>query len=55
MRIPRSVLRAHPTYAGNLQLLTSAGSQIVDPDTITCRGPDGLVTFDWTSVIREFL
>ncbi len=51
----KNILRAHPAYADNLQVLTSSGVQFINPDTITSRGPDGLATFDWNTVVTEFL
>lgn len=49
----KPALRAHPAYSTNLQLLDRAGAQFLDQDLLSTRGPDGLVIFDWASVLDE--
>ncbi|RCW45128.1 flavoprotein [Halopolyspora algeriensis] len=51
----KSLLRTHPVYSTSVQLLTSCGVHLLDPDTITSRGLDGLAAFDWSTVVTEFL
>lgn len=48
----KSVLRAHPAYAGNVQLLEAAGVQFLH-DSIVTRGHDGLAAFDWRDVVQH--
>lgn len=48
----KAELRRHPAYAGSVELLSAAGAVFLDPDTVTSRGEDGLVAFDWSRVLR---
>ncbi|SDQ77673.1 flavoprotein [Actinopolyspora saharensis] len=51
----KSVLRRHPAYPVNIRLLADAGVRLLDSDSLTSRGTDGLATFDWNTAITEFL
>lgn len=49
----KALLRAHPAYGESIPRLTAAGVRMLDPDTITSRGPDGLAAFDWPGIAGE--
>lgn len=51
----KHVLRQHPAYQSSVDRLNSCGVQLLDPDSITIRGADGLASFDWHAVASEFL
>lgn len=46
----KAALRKHPAYGESVTRLRHAGVVLLDPDTITRRGPDGLANFDWRQV-----
>ena len=48
----KDVLRAHPAYANHVRVLAAAGVQFLD-DAVGARGQDGLVAFDWSSVVEH--
>jgi phosphopantothenoylcysteine synthetase/decarboxylase len=48
----KPALQAHPAYAANVHLLESAGVEFLN-ESITIRGSDGLVAFDWPTVIQH--
>lgn len=49
----KALLRAHPAYGESIMRLTAAGVRVLDPDTVTSRGPDGLAAFDWPAIAGE--
>ena len=49
----KAALRAHPAYAANIQLLDHAGVQFLDQADVASRGADGLIVFDWLSLLRR--
>ncbi|MGJ7908207.1 flavoprotein [Actinopolyspora sp. H202] len=51
----KPVLRRHPAYPASTRSLAEAGVRLLDPDTLTSRGGDGLATFDWNTAVTEFL
>lgn len=48
----KAALRKHPAYNESIARLTSAGVSIMDPDAVTTRADDGLVTFTWPKIVH---
>ncbi|WP_236623143.1 flavoprotein [Saccharopolyspora rectivirgula] len=46
-----SVFRQHPVYKTNVERLASCGVEFLVPSSITTRGSDGHVAFDWEAVV----
>lgn len=47
--------RTGPLPEGEIvHVVLLGGVQVIDPEGITSRGPDGLATFDWNTVVTEF-
>jgi len=49
----KAALRRHPAYNASVTMLESCGVHVLDPDVVTLRPPDGLVTLDWLEVINK--
>jgi phosphopantothenoylcysteine synthetase/decarboxylase len=45
-------LRNHPAYEASVSTLVGAGVRMLDPDQFISRPVDGLVTFDWRSLVE---
>jgi phosphopantothenoylcysteine decarboxylase len=49
----KPALRMHPAYSASQRLLRENGVHFVEQDEVTSRSSDGLVAFDWPSVLRK--
>jgi phosphopantothenoylcysteine decarboxylase len=49
----KSTLRMHPAYCESVDRLCKAGVTVIDPDSVTTRGDDGLAAFDWLPILQE--
>jgi len=47
----KQTLRSHPAYSASIATLKNCGVRVLDPDAITVRTPEGLVSFDWSMVV----
>ncbi|GAA4851255.1 flavoprotein [Saccharopolyspora rosea] len=51
----KQALRSHPAYQSGVERLRGCGIRLLDPDSLTCRGEDGLAAFRWDAVTSAFL
>lgn len=49
----KEALRQHPAYKISMSTLRGCGVEVLEPDVITIRLPEGTVTLDWTILINE--
>ena len=51
--VVKAALRRHPAYSASIATLRGCGVQVLDPDAIAIRLPDGNLTLDWQAVVKE--
>jgi len=48
----KPAMRTHPAYQATIERLSSAGAQFLDQEEVISIGEDGLIAFNWRTIIQ---